>query len=79
MLSYEWKSLILLTLLNSFVAEHQSDAPDDDEEYDVQSDDESVCIFSNYYSLDYLHQTLRFYSIPLSPLLVLCVISLPET
>lgn len=40
--SFECTSLLLLTLLNPFVAEYQSDAPDNDEEYDVYSDDESV-------------------------------------
>lgn len=47
---FQSRSLSFLTLLNPFVAEYQSDAPDHDEEYGVQSDDESVLFFVKYLS-----------------------------
>lgn len=42
----DFTSLLLLNLVNLISAEFQSDAVDDDEEYDIQSYDESVWILS---------------------------------
>jgi len=50
---------LFLTSLNSIVVEYQSDAADNDDEYDVQSDDESVIIFQTIFFFYYCHTVIK--------------------